>query len=166
MSDSCFNKAGKIAYPFRGIELKNTTSFGRNFERGIALGQSDINGSAIFLSLCNLGDLMHFSDKWRKQHRVATGKPKLVTEAMILKFMRDFALSLDKLHNSTETCNVHSDLMPDNILIMTPPAHRGTHIPELPDFNITDFVRITDFPAPEDKSTPQWGYVRVCSPRR
>jgi serine/threonine protein kinase len=124
----------------------------------------DANGPAIFLQLCDLGDLVDYSHKLRSQQREEAGVQERLPEVTVIKLMRDMALGLDWMHNGTGTCNVHCDLKPANILVVRPPGHHGARIPDVPIFKITDFARITPYPVSRGEPTPRWAGTYEYSP--
>lgn len=65
------------------------------------------------------------------------------------KLFRDIALALDHLHNGLDKQYVHNDLEPHNVLAVLPDgyAEKGV-LPEEPIFKVSDFARLTPFPAP------------------
>jgi len=106
-------------------------------------------GPAIILQLCDLGDITNYAIRWQEQQK-RRGKSTRMHEVTVLKLFRDVSLALNHLHNELDTCYVHNDLKPANILALTPPGYEGDGIPIEPIFKVTDFARIAAYPTPPD----------------
>ncbi|CAO2651165.1 Nn.00g094620.m01.CDS01 [Neocucurbitaria sp. VM-36] len=113
-------------------------------------------GLAIFLDICDLGDLKHYRVEWCRQER-AKGKPEQPSEVTIWKLLKDMSLGLYYLHNGLGTCYVHNDLKPGNILVAPPKGWNAADgIPAEPTFKITDFGTMTPFPTPPQGKPRGW----------
>ncbi|KZM20941.1 ATP binding [Ascochyta rabiei] len=107
-------------------------------------------GPAIFLPVCELGDLISYRESWCAQ-QASERKPKHVSEVTIWKLFRDMALALNYIHHELGSGirYVHNDFKPANILVVTPPGHTEHEtLPEEPIFKLSDFARLTTWPTP------------------
>jgi serine/threonine protein kinase len=70
------------------------------------------------------------------------------------------------MHNGHSICYVHTDLKPDNILVVIPSNHQAGFVPEQPIFKITDFARLTEYPAPQGQKPKRWAGTYAFAPPR
>ncbi|KAF1851853.1 kinase-like protein [Cucurbitaria berberidis CBS 394.84] len=113
-------------------------------------------GPAIFLDVCDLGDLASYHKQWYSQER-ANGRPEHPSEITVWKLLKDMSLGLNFIHNGHETRYVHNDVKPGNILVSRPQNwNEADGIPPEPIFKITDFARLTPFPTPPQGDTSGW----------
>jgi serine/threonine protein kinase len=150
-------------------EIKNLRIIGRHdhiLEMGHASLDWQPHGPAIFLPLCDLGDLISYREFWCGQQALK-GEPQRVSEITMWKLFRDMALALHHLHNELDVRYVHNDFKPANILVATPPTHTGNTLPEEPVFKLADFARLTPWPTPAGQSmrgfrgTPEYAPPKV-----
>ncbi|KAH3910204.1 hypothetical protein HBI56_078610 [Parastagonospora nodorum] len=100
---------------------------------------------AIFFQVADLGDLIGYCMRWHSQQGTL-GLSQRIPEITILKFMHDMILALEFLHNGSR-CWVHTDIKPDNILVVTPPTYTGGDITVLPTFKLGDLSRMLEYPS-------------------
>lgn len=105
-------------------------------------------GPALFLPVCDLGDLVTYRESWCAQKELE-GKPERVSEITMWKLFRDMVLALNYIHHELGTRYVHNDFKPQNVLAVTPPEHIGYGTPEEPIFKLSDFARLTPWPTPQ-----------------
>ncbi|KAJ4318633.1 hypothetical protein N0V94_004338 [Neodidymelliopsis sp. IMI 364377] len=150
-------------------EIKNLRMVGRHdhiLEMGHASLDWQPHGPAIFLPLCDLGDLISYRDFWCGQQALK-GEPQRVSEITMWKLFRDMALASHHLHNELDVRYVHNDFKPANILVATPLTHTGITLPEEPVFRLADFARLTPWPTPTGQpsrgfnGTPEYAPPKV-----
>ena len=106
-------------------------------------------GPALFLPICDLGDLVTYRETWCTQ-QAWEGKPERISEITMWKLFRDMVLALNYLHHELGIRYVHNDFKPGNILAVTPPDCIGYEtLPEEPIFKLSDFARLTPWPTPK-----------------
>ncbi|KAG9185872.1 hypothetical protein G6011_07203 [Alternaria panax] len=100
---------------------------------------------AIFLPLCELGDLNNYVSIWKHKQGKQGKVIKHTSEVAIWKFLHDMALALDYLHNKCGNYGyTHNDIKPDNILVDLPNGWKKEDgVPDEPVFRLTDFARMT-----------------------
>jgi serine/threonine protein kinase len=105
---------------------------------------------AIFLPLCELGDLLHYIADWKTQQFHQSKSTIRISEVTVWKCLHDMALALDYMHNKYDNFGyVHNDVKPENILVDYPQGwNRQDGIPDEPVFKLTDFARMTRYPLP------------------
>ncbi|KAF1835804.1 kinase-like protein [Decorospora gaudefroyi] len=109
---------------------------------------------AIFLPLCEFGDLYCYKKKLWKQQR----KPR-TSEVTIWKLLKDMSLALNFIHNHNKqrACYIHHDLKPGNILVTFPAGGDRNRVPVEPVFKLTDFSRMREFPiSPDADADKDW----------
>lgn len=112
---------------------------------------------AIFLELCDLGNLSAYYRKWSQ---ASTRIPEIT----IWKLLRDMSLALNHLHNNLGM--VHGNINSDNIFVRTPQGHRGPGLPDEPIFKLADVARITPFPTSAGQMDSEWmGTFEFARPR-
>lgn len=120
---------------------------------------------AIFFDVCDLGDMHVYKTKWFDQQRQKKSKSFRLPEVTILKFLHDMSLALNYLHNGKGgICYVHNDLKPENVLVVSPPDHKGKGVPTEPIFKLTDFSRSTVYPTPVNDRPSHWSGTPEYAP--
>lgn len=120
--------------------------------------------NAIFLELCDLGDLKAYADSCCEQEQ-AKGNPTQPSEITIWKLFKDITLGLNYLHNDLDHCYVHTDLKPDNILVSRPKYWSDADgLPLEPTFKITDFGPMTQYPLPRGAPLYKWAGTPEYAP--
>ncbi|KAF9698133.1 hypothetical protein EKO04_003569 [Ascochyta lentis] len=105
-------------------------------------------GPAMFLPICDLGDLISYRESWCAQ-QAWERKPERVSEITMWKLFRDMVLALNYIHHELGIRYVHNDFKPANVLAVTPPDHTDKTLPEQPIFKLADFARLTPWPTPK-----------------
>jgi serine/threonine protein kinase len=131
-------------------EVRNLQIVGRHENIISMLGYKDgwiPSGPAIIYTICDLGDLSHYRWSWIQQER-NENRPTRISEDTVWKLLHDMALALDHVHNKLGDCRyVHTDVKPDNILVVTPSDYMGENpIPKEPLFKLADFTRLQSYP--------------------
>jgi len=110
----------------------------------------------LFLELCELGSLLQYRKLWCRQEK-AKGRLGYPTDVTIWKLLKDMSLALHFMHFQHAVCHVHTDLKPDNILVVPPHGWNPEHgIPMEPVFKVTDFARLTVYPAASPYEVKEW----------
>jgi serine/threonine protein kinase len=149
-------------------EIKNLRALGKHENVASILAFSDNFQPycpAIFLQVCDLGDLHNYHKLWFQQ-RKRLGMPVRIAENTIWKLYHDMILGLDFMHNGHKICFVHNDFKPENILVVTPLYTAPGTVPELPIFKITDFARLSMYPASEGHTVKEWTGTYEYGPGR
>jgi serine/threonine protein kinase len=119
--------------------LASMITFSMNFEP---------RGPAIFLEVCELGDVHSYRKMWLDQ-QYKRGKSERPHEATVWKLLKDMSLALDYMHTKLPKVYVHNDVKPANILVTFPSGWKlSDGIPVEPVFKLTDFARMVSFPNP------------------
>lgn len=105
-------------------------------------------GPAMFLPVCDLGDLHTYRGFWCAQ-QAWEGKPERISELTMWKIFRDMVLALNYIHHELGTRYVHNDFKPGNILAVTPHDYVDDTVTEEPIFKLSDFARLTPWPTPK-----------------
>jgi serine/threonine protein kinase len=149
-------------------EIKNLRALGRHeLIVGLLAFSDDFQpySPAIFLQVCDLGDLHNYHKLWFEQQK-RLGAPIRIAETTIWKLLHDMIYALNFMHNSHKICFVHNDLKPENILVMTPEYTPPGTVPNLPIFKITDFARLSMYPTLDGHTAKEWRGTYEYGPPR
>lgn len=110
----------------------------------------------LYLELCELGSLKDYRHAWCHQEE-ACNRLAYPSDITIWKLLKDMSRALYFMHYEHTVCHVHTDLKPDNILVVAPPGWNPQDgVPMEPIFKITDFARNTDYPPASSYAAKEW----------
>ena len=120
-------------------------------------------GPAVIFQFCDLGDIVNYRRRWIDQEK-NKGRPARVSEDTMWKLFHDMSLALEHLHNKLEKRWVHTDVKPENILVLTPFGYEGEDIPVEPFFKLADFSRLTSYPSSDTIESRGYGTCEFRPP--
>lgn len=112
-------------------------------------GSFQPHAPAIFLPLCELGDLVGYKHRLLRSQLKQGHATCRIPENTVWKLFHDMGLVLDHMHNLKSRGNgyMHSDFKPGNILVKYPAGWKmDDGIPLEPVFQLTDFSRMKPYP--------------------